>query len=221
MKERNVYPHKFSASYFDALAREKTSQTSDAETPDENIIDSPHSDQQHSDQQHSDQQSESAYTTPINQPLDHPTLTTEIIGSALPKLFFVADIDNEMEAHPSLMMIEKIAEALGHKDSFSILLIKAHKRHLQVTCEDHAFAKESLQRLISERLAPDTRCVLMGAHTLALTNPGAVFYELNASMLTLLERPFLVTWHPVDMLKQPLLKKDCWDALNSDVFRKA
>jgi hypothetical protein len=151
--------------------------------------------------------------------MTHETLSLKFYGSITSSHLFVMELDSEAEFHPSTSMITKIAGALKlDKSQFSIAIVRGHRRNQAVNSDHQQYVLNELARLVAhiETSSPNhnpINIVVMGSHTLSLFDPDAVFFEQNGEISSFGERPYLTTWHPMDMAHQVLLKKDCWQAL--------
>lgn len=151
--------------------------------------------------------------------MTHPELELKFYGTLAAKILFIIDLETEAEYYPSTNMIAKISDALGYpKDQLGIAILRGHKRNKEVSSNENAYALNEIARLYNHLKNAnnwDPSVVIMGSHMLSIFDSSLKFFEVNGSENYFDYLNYLVTWHPMDMAHQALLKKDCWKALQS------
>lgn len=148
----------------------------------------------------------------------HEFMTLKFYGSLSAKYLFVFDIESEAEFHPASSLVKKISAAMKlNETQLGIAIVRGHKRNKESLVDDRKFVLNELTRLNKAISAnnPDLKVVIMGAHMLSLFDPSIKFFEVNGTAQSYDYLNYLITWHPMDMIQQNLLKKDCWTALQS------
>ena len=156
---------------------------------------------------------------PVNpQKQTHEFMTLKFYGSLSAKYLFVFDIESEAEFHPASSLVKKISAAMKLGETqLGVAVVRGHKRNKESLIDDRQFVVNELTRLNKAISAknPDLKVVIMGAHMLSLFDPSIKFFEVNGSVQSYDYLNYLITWHPMDMIQQNLLKKDCWTALQN------
>ena len=98
-----------------------------------------------------------------------------------------------------------------------VTIITLCKNLKEALADDLSFVTNELARLYKhlEKSSGPPKVVIMGSHTLSLFDNDVKFFEANSLTQSYDYLNYLVTWHPMDMIHQPLLKRDCWSALQA------
>lgn len=145
-----------------------------------------------------------------------PPYQLRLKGSKIPNILFILDAPEGTSTPKVFEMLSNMTNALFSKSStppsYAAATITGHARNIVAGKSEAEYFHHESARLfeflkVAENNIP---VVMMGAHTLSVFHPEKLFYEHCGKSILLHHSNVMLTWHPVDMIQENQLKKECW-----------